>query len=228
VASNRKNKSDSTSVIDVYATRFRDAVRILQVLRHAGERDLGSTAPSNAVLVLHAAMKLQALDFWMRYPDYLANEMIDLFEQTSNRQWLEQAATILDSEEPDLRRVDMTRLFYGAYEQPDDALATLVTYGLVNEEILFCADGSSVTERNYYVLKDGITKADEIAGQPPLDWFANRAKLVARVAGTRGGHALKDKQHQIADYHNALLGEIIKSIKPDVVNRLQTIRERKP
>ena len=59
----------------------RDAVRILFVIAKAGE-PVKKTAPAGTRVVIHAEKRLQALDFWMRNPDYLASEILIPFEPT--------------------------------------------------------------------------------------------------------------------------------------------------
>lgn len=67
------------SAADTHVRRRRDAVRILHILRHAGEniRSRHGDVPATAVNVVKAEKRLQALDFWMRNPDYLAHELLN-------------------------------------------------------------------------------------------------------------------------------------------------------
>lgn len=59
----------------------------------------------DVVCVLHSQSRLQALDFWMRNPDYLANELLTEFETSGERDLLTIAQRIFDDREPDLRRL---------------------------------------------------------------------------------------------------------------------------
>lgn len=55
--------------------------------------------------VVRTLVRLQKLDFWVRNPDYLANELLNDFENgDQDLALLAIAGEILDSEEPELRR----------------------------------------------------------------------------------------------------------------------------
>lgn len=207
---------------DTIVARRRDAVRVLQILRHAGTPVKGRNVPQDAVSVVRAQKKLMALDFWVRYPDYLAHELLRQYEESGKTRddLLDRAALVMAHDEPDLRRISMMRFMFGAYEAADDAVATLVSYGFVYVEHVLNSDRTAVRERNYYVLKRGVEKADELASIVPLDWYAERAAIVASVAGARSGNQLKDVQHAVATYHNARWGDTIASIRTEVADHL--------
>jgi hypothetical protein len=101
----------------------RDALRILFILKAGGS----PVAPADAdlALIFKGEARLQAFDFWVRNPDYLAAELLDAYVETKDNSCFEAAQAILDDEEPDLRRVPMIRYFFGAYERLDDALSLL-------------------------------------------------------------------------------------------------------
>lgn len=80
---------------------------------------------SDVVCVLRGESRLQALEFWMRNPDYLANELLTEFETSRERDLLTIAQRIFDDREPDLRRLPMVRYLFGAFEPLDNALAIL-------------------------------------------------------------------------------------------------------
>ena len=42
----------------------------------------GRNAPDGAVKVIEAEMRVQAIDFWIRNPDYLAWELMEQYEQS--------------------------------------------------------------------------------------------------------------------------------------------------
>src|SRR6266568_2489782 len=113
------------------ATREQDVVRLLFILNAAGST-APQGSPEGAVTVMIGQARLQALDFWMRNPDYFADELLN--EVDSGRmdsKGIDLALGILDSDEPDLRRYPMVRWLFGAYEPLDDALAVLRANGLI-------------------------------------------------------------------------------------------------
>jgi hypothetical protein len=66
-------------------TRMQDAVRILMLIDNAvesvAETDIADDAAlETAVGVVRTQVRLQKLDFWVRNPDYLANELLNDFE----------------------------------------------------------------------------------------------------------------------------------------------------
>ena len=101
---------------------FFDAVRLLLLLDAAAtdvDPQRAGTAPPGAVGVVRTQTFLQKLDFWLRYPDYLADELLTDYEKSGEPFLLEIASNILDSEEPELRVIPMLRYKFGAYEPLD-------------------------------------------------------------------------------------------------------------
>jgi hypothetical protein len=113
------------------ASRAQDAVRLLFVLDRCGAPYCPPTeeaAPLDVVAVIRGQKRLQALDFWLRNPDYLADELLAQVEDGSavDSGWaLTQADLLLEGDEPDVSRYPMVRWRFGAWEPLDDALALL-------------------------------------------------------------------------------------------------------
>jgi hypothetical protein len=167
---------------------------------------------------------LQALDFWVRNPDYLADELLNEFEAgRMDRHELEMAESILRSDEPDIRRFPMVRWLYGAYEPLDDALAILVSAGLV--KLRRQPKSTGVGRHDFYLLHSGHHAVEQLLVQaPPLSWYADRASLVAQIAGDRGGGDLKARQYEQREYGETKLGAEISGIRGRVLERLQRMR----
>lgn len=196
----------------------RDALRLLFLLNAGGSA--ADPEHSGAALVFKGEARLQAFDFWMRNPDYLAAELIDLFLHTQDKTYLGAAQEIFDNEEPDLRRVPMVRYFFGAYERLDDALSLLRSRDLVR---ITGSKGTSskVLETIFVITNSGVELCSEATKQQPiLQWYAQRAELVAKVAGDAGGAALKQKQYLRTSYASTKLKEVIPSIADEVRKRL--------
>lgn len=200
----------------------RDALRILFVLKAGGSPIEPPTA--DEALIFKGEARLQAFDFWMRNPDYLAVELLDLFAETKGKEYYKAAQAILEDEEPDLRRVPMIRYFFGAYERLDDALSLLRSRDLVRITGLKGAN-NKVLETDFVLTKVGYdTCSAAVSQEPILQWYADRAELVAKVAGTMGGTALKQKQYQRATYAETKLGGVIPAITDDVRLRLAQLQ----
>lgn len=207
------------------ATRTQDALRLLFTLDSAGSPTTAH-APSDAIAVLHSQMKLQALDFWMRNPDYLANELLTEYEATRDTSNIQAARAILNSDEPDIRRYPMVRYLYGAYEPLDDALALLKARELIDIKRQGNPAQGLVTEHIYYLLRQGRNVIYQILNDhPELSWYANRARLVSQVAGNLSGSQLKERQYKQIAYAQTTQGSKIASITEHVRQRLQALTQ---
>jgi hypothetical protein len=169
-------------------------------------------------------MKLQALDFWMRNPDYLANELLIEYEASKDASFLQEARAILDSNEPDLRRYPMVRYLYGAYEPLDDALSLLRARELIAIQRHGNPAQGVVTEHIFFLLRRGRETIYTILNDcPELAWYSERSRLVARVAGTTPGSRLKERQYKVIEYESTRLTSRIGSITAQVREKLQTL-----
>jgi hypothetical protein len=204
------------------ASREQDAVRLLFLLDRASDPPPDGS-PEGAVGVVTGQARLQAMDFWMRSPDYLANELLTEYERTGDDALLAEARAILESDEPDVRRWPMVRFFFGAYEPLDDSLSVLRAAGL----IAIHRDGKpgKVRRSDYYLLRKGREAATAITEQiPELAWYAGRAGLVRSVAGGHGGRALKDRQYLQQEYADTPLRDFIAPITDRVRERLRRLQ----
>ena len=106
------------------ASRVQHAIRLLALLHQAGEAAGKPGDPSQAVRAVRSELRLQALDFWLRNPDYLADELVTEVEAGRlDDAYLAVAASLLTDPEPSLRHYPMPRWLFGAYEPLDDAFA---------------------------------------------------------------------------------------------------------
>ena len=148
-----------------------------------------------------------------------------MFEQTGDRDYLSAAESIFDNGEPDLRRVPMIRYLFGAYDRLDDALSLLRSRDLIRIQGL--KSGTKVQETHFLLTAKGKEVcATSLVQAPILVWYAERATLVAKVAGDRGGTALKQQQYERASYAETKLGGSIPPISADVLSRLEHLRAK--
>jgi hypothetical protein len=209
--------------------RAQDAVRILLIIAAAAipltRPPKDDPALADAVAVLESQVRLQKLDFWVRNPDFFANELLDEYERGGDPALLEQASVILDSDEPEVRRYPMIRFLFGAYEPLDDALAVLRSANLVVRRRRGSAN--RVQQHDYYLTQAGRDTADRILRDAPaFAYFVERTRAVARLAeGYRGTH-LKDRQYQQEEYRDTVIGARIATIAPRVRGRLRRYLDR--
>ncbi|MER6936679.1 hypothetical protein ABTX24_21565 [Nocardioides sp. NPDC127514] len=211
-------------------TRMQDAVRILMLIDKAIEVVDGSTlsvadAPlAAAVGVVRTQVRLQKLDFWVRNPDYLANELLNDYDDgDQDPALLQMAGEILDSEEPELRRYPMLRYLFGAYEDLEDALSVLRQADLVIRRKK--GRPGHVTRTDYYLTQAGKDMAARIRKDyPDLAWYSTRAALVVLLADGHGATTLKDRQYLVDEYLSTPHGVRIPSITDRARRRLAEIR----
>lgn len=211
---------------------YQDAVRILLLIAAAAEplgTRLPEDAPAEAVAVLHSQVLLQKLDFWLRNPDYLADELISRFEREGNQEDLDLARQILESDEPEVRSYQMLRHLFGAYEPLDEALSVLRTPGLVVRRKR--GNPGHTTQHDYYLTTSGRDTTQKIVETvPELIYYVERSKLVADLAAGRRGSALRDIQYLHPEYSDAEIGTVIAGITDRARERLrdalQTTEER--
>lgn len=207
------------------ASERQTAVRLLACIQAAGKTIDASRWGQDVVCVLHSQSRLQALDFWMRNPDYLANELLTEFETSGERDLLTVAQRIFDEREPDLRRLPMVRYLFGAFEPLDNALAILRAADLIRIK-RDGVPGGKIREHVYLLTTAGEDALGRIAAAAPeLGWYRDRARIVARVAGAQGGKALKDRQYLQAEYAGTELSHVIQPITDRVLARLAAILE---
>lgn len=201
----------------------RDALRIFFIIL-AGSAEFNDPAYPKHDRVFAGESRLQALDFWVRYPDYLADEMLSQYEQGHDVSFLAQARRIFENEEPSLRKIPMLRRYFGAYEPLDTSLGILKSRGLVLPRTRKAMDGKS--SHDFLTGTFSRQKRDEIVSAfPTLEWYRARTALVLNVANGRGGFDLKKRQHAQKEYHEAQTGDLIPIIAERVLKRLEALEE---
>jgi len=197
---------------------FQDAIRLLFILVNGGEKLIKST--ENLVSIFEGKAKLHAMDFWVRYPDFLAYELLNKYEETQEKRFLEIAKNIFKEQEPDLRNIPMIRFRFGAYDDLNESLSILLSKGLIVQK------GTKTKEKivnyNYYITVSAEELIKKILKEfKILKWYDERSKIVKDISGNLGGGALKEKQYKHVAYANTLLGTNIPTIKNEIETRLK-------
>jgi hypothetical protein len=200
------------------ADYYRNALRLLFILVRGCESCSDENFPDVGG-IFDGERKLQALDFWVRYPDYLADELLSKYEATGSKSYLNTARQIFADEEPDLRRVPMLRFYFGAYEPIDTAIAHLKARGLVTPRTKPL--GKAANHRDFLVNRAAFELVERIVAElPEFHWYESRVRLVLEMADGRGGGALKLRQHEQKEYHETRRGDLIPTIAERVRKRL--------
>jgi len=200
------------------SSTLQDAIRLLFIFFHGSE--LLKEHPEGFTRKFESRVKAFAMDFWVRYPDFLAYELLNRYESLNEKRYLDLAQKIFDDNEPDLRTIPMIRYRFGAYEDLTETIALLKTKGLVHEDGI--KTSGRIQNYEYYFTPLGEQVINEIRNEfHVLKWYDERASLVQEICGNMGGSDLKREQYKHMAYASTALGGIIPSIKIEVVNRLK-------
>lgn len=204
------------------ASIMQHAIRLMVIIDRCGD-PVSTGDPEECVAVIRAELRLQALDFWLRNPDYLAGELLTKVEGGDLPEcYLRVVEHLLDSPEPDLHWYPMPRWHHGAYEAIDDAFSVLSAYGLA---VVRRLGGLRKTARSqFFLTAAGRAAVAQLASEPVLSWYTEQVKLVAVVAGDDNGSALKKRQYQQAEYARTKLGVHIAPIHFAVRERLEATK----
>lgn len=183
-----------------------------------------------AVRVVRALSRLAKLDFWLRNPDYLADELLN--DVTSKAVEADEALPhverMLQGSAPTLHLYPMQRYKYGAWELPDNAVAVLKAHGLVATKRAkeMDAAAASKSRRDYYLLADGQSALANMRQQvDQISWYDAQADAVdlLNVGGT--GAAAKSRQYKQPEYAATPVGATIAPILDRVRKRFLVVAE---
>ncbi|MFS0723676.1 hypothetical protein [Paenibacillus sp. 1P07SE] len=199
---------------------YKDRIRIFFIIYFFGE-DYQDSRRQNCCKVLHSEVKIQKIDFLLRNPDYLAYELLELLklgivDKTEIRDVIKK---IFVENEPEVRRLEMEKFFFGAYEDIDQVIAFLISCGFI--EYTSERDISlRVIKKSYYVTKEADEKMIEnLKSLEVLNWYVKRCELIKRYFGDYSGSSLKALQYQIDEYRNTSYREHISDIQELVKNQ---------
>ncbi len=200
---------------------YQDAIRLLYILVNGAE-NIVDESDSKIEGIFHGKARLYAMDFWVRYPDYFAHELLLNYEESGNDRFLKQAEMIFKNHEPDLRRNPMIRYLFGAFENLNNTLAVLVSKGLIKGTGK--KSKNNIQQYDYLIYKKAYEIVDSATNDfPILSWYEERSKLVVEIAGQSGGSSLKDRQYEHIEYAKTKLGGTIPSIKDEVLVRIEQL-----
>jgi hypothetical protein len=210
-------------VVELATTRQQDAVRLLVLLHVCGTRPAPDPPRPDAVAAICAESRVHALDFWLRNPDYLALELLELHEREPDPILITEARKLVEDE---VRFFPTLRHLFGAYTELDGALNLLRCYGLAWD---VRRPATLRKRRDIYLLRDGENLLlTRLTAHPGLAWYIGRAKLVSRVAGDRHGRELKDYQKRLESYRDIRWGEFIEPVRETVLEKLASTTAVRP
>jgi hypothetical protein len=177
-----------------------------------------------AMKVIRATSRLAKLDFWVRNPDYLADELLTDIENGSldAKLGLPHAERLLTGSAPLMHLYPMQRYKYGAWELPDNAFAVLKYLGLADQKrvLELGAEGATRARRDYFLFREGAARVVEMRAQvPQTEWYDQQADAIALLNVGSTGAAAKLRQYDQPDYASTPIGATIGPI-------LDRVRER--
>ena len=196
---------------------FRDRIRIFFILYFFSE-EYNNPQFSNLKRVFKTEVKLQKLDFLVRNPDYLAYELLALAQQHDSMRTdvKEIVKNIFNTREPILRKLEMERFLFGAYEDLDDVIAFLDAFGLIK----FDSNKDSrlyTVEKQYFITSKAVEKMHRSNNDyGELLWYINRCKLIKTYFGHLSGSQLKERQYQVEEYKETSYNDYIQGITEKV------------
>lgn len=194
---------------------YRERLRILLILYFFSEPFDNSLQPT-FVRVFRSEVKIQKIDFLIRYPSYLCYELMRLYEERGSPNFTdlrEIIKTIFDHHEPQLRTDEMIRFFYGAYEELDDILVFLKSVGLVDVSSRKSV-GLRDIQKEYFLTKYGVDKIEKnLYSIQAARWYFDRCELIKQYFGDLSGSAFKNRQYDIEVYRETPLGNYITDIE---------------
>lgn len=205
---------------------YQDSVRILFILYFCSDQPsepLGLIFPENQnfVAYIDSETKLQKIDFWIRYPDYLCAALLyacefpgrELFDQRDKIK--EIVRMIFADNEPELRFIPMSKYLRGAYEPLDHVMAFLSSRDLAFPRPTFLK-----RKTRYNLTEKGKKAVEEILTDCPSSlWYRDRCRLINIFFGHWNGFEMRETQYRETNYQRAPNLVIIKRIDDEVRTR---------
>ncbi|MCB0522255.1 MAG: hypothetical protein H6577_23665 [Lewinellaceae bacterium] len=179
--------------------------------------------------LLQSEIKIQKIDFWLRNPDYFAYELLKLVKENPDKRTEIKLIVkdIFNSKEPEIRREEMEKFRFGAYQDLDDVIAFLSSVDLVKFESKRAID-SKVRNKKYFLTELALKKLNEnINSLSFLQWYFDRCNLIKKYFGDKTGSQLKDIQYELDEYKTTSFNDYIAGISEFAKDEYQKIYHEK-
>lgn len=197
--------------------QYKDRLRVYLILSFFSE-DYSDPLKPNYQKIFRGEVKIQKIDFLIRNPDYLAYELLNVARSDSNKkdEIKQIIKSIFNSEEPVIRRLEMERFFFGAYEDIDDIIGFLQSINFIKFTSKKAADLKTI-EKLYYLTDHGLMKLQTVLPTlHALNWYIERCALIKKYFGDMNGTKLKVAQYQVKEYREATYNSYIGTIQDTV------------
>lgn len=197
--------------------KFRDRLRIIIILYTFCEKSKDNS--DGYYGVFRSEIKIQALDFLLRYPDFLSMELMDLMDNDNSIDRIKiknVITTIYQNKEPDIRVEEMEKFFHGAYESIDDVIAFHVSVGFLHHDSKKRVDGKTY-DKNYYITNECVNRIESnLKGIPSVGWYFDRCELINEFFNKFSGTELKKRQYRYSEYSKISYRSHIENINEKV------------
>lgn len=204
---------------------YRERLRVLLILYFFSD-PYSSVENPDLVRIFRSEVKIQKIDFLIRYPSYLCYELLRLHEEAGTPN-LHDTQTIVskifNNEEPQLKTDEMRRFFYGAYEDLDNIIAFLSAVNLVVFRHKKNVALKSI-QKEYYLTEYALEKIETgLKVVEATKWYFERCQLIRQYFGDLAGSELKSRQYAIEEYRDTPLGNYIQDIEHQVRTKYQQL-----
>lgn len=209
-------------------TVFQDAVRILFILHFCNDQpnptlDLDLPVNQRFVAYIDSETKLQKIDFWIRYPDYLCAALLWACEHqgralhSQRNEIKEVIRSIFDSNEPEIRLVPMYKYLRGAYERLDGVMTFLSS-----RDLAIRRPTKTKHKTRYFLTEKGGSAVQGILKECPTShWYQDRCQLINRYFGHWNGFEIRESQYRERTYQETPNLKLIEQIDDEVRERFE-------
>lgn len=204
--------------MDDQLKRFRDRLRITLIL-YTFSKPIQKEGNTDNARVFYTEIKIQALDFLLRYPDFLSCELMDLMDKDNsiNKSEIQSIIkAIYKNEEPILRVEEMKKFFFGAYESIDGVILFLKSVGFVDFESKRRSDLQTY-DKTYYITNRCIQQVENnLLNISSVKWYYDRCELIKRYFDNFNGSDLKKRQYRYKEYADIPYTMLIQNLNEQV------------
>lgn len=196
---------------------YKDRIRIFLILYIFSE-EITEKGSSSYKKVFKSEVKIQKIDFLLRNPDYFSYELLlfakeGKFDKSEIKVIIKE---IFDTKEPSIRRLEMERFFFGAYEDIDDVISFLKSIDFIDFKSKRSIDLKTI-DKHYYITDFSYNKFESsLKKLSSIQWYIKRCMLIKQFFGDLTGSQLKVLQYQIDEYRDASYKEYISDIQSNV------------
>lgn len=204
--------------MDDQLKKFRDRLRVTLIL-YTFSKPIQKEGYTNIARVFYTEIKIQALDFLLRYPDFLSCELMDLMAHDNSIDKSEIQNIIKDiytNEEPILRVEEMQKFFFGAYESIDGVILFLKSVGFIDFESKRRSDLQTY-DKTYYITNRCIQQIENnLLNVSSVKWYYGRCELIKKYFDSFNGSDLKKRQYRYKEYADIPYTMLIQNLNEQV------------